>query len=134
MSTVSIFIISSEHEPLRLQANDTWAILPIGEDVELDERLMPLLRDTPGVKWRYTGEAAADADGRHEGPGEGFDALAIIEGNVEAVTARLTGLTSEQLISVRAAEEGRDGATRQGVVKAINKAIDAMNEDAPHAD
>ena len=131
MSTVSIFIISSEHEPLRLQANDTWAILPIGEDVELDEALMPLLRDTPGVKWRYTGEAGEDADPRHEGVGEDFDALTIIDGNVETVTGRLAGLTAEQLLAVRAAEEGRDGTTRAGVVKAINKAIDAMNEDTP---
>ena len=93
-----------------------------------------ILRDTPGIEWRYTGEAGPDADARHEGVGEDFDALAIIDGNVETVTGRLADLTAEQLLSVRAAEEGRDGATRKGVVTAINQAIDAMNEEPPHAD
>lgn len=134
MSTVSIFIISSTHEPVRLQANDVWAICPIGEDFDLDERLMPLLRDTPGIVWRYTGEAGPDADPRHEGPGADFDALAIIDGNVDEVAARLPALTAEQLLSVRAAEEGRDGDTRKGVITAIEKAIDAINEDTPDAD
>lgn len=131
MNTVSIFIIDADHSPVRLHAENVSAVLPIGRDVELDERLMPLLRDSVGIQWRYTGQATPEANERHEGVGEGFDATEIITGTVGEVAARLSALTAEQLLSVRAAEEGRDGDTRKGVLTAINRAIEALNEDHP---
>lgn len=126
MDTVSVFIMQSEHEPLRLSVNGDWVILPIREDCEIKEKFVPLLRDTPGVKWRYTGAVHEDVE-PSSNP-DHFDALAVIDGTVEDVEGRLGDLTSEQLISVRAAEEGRDGATRKGVIAAINKAVEDLNE------
>lgn len=49
-----------------------------------------------------------------------FDAEAIIDGTVEEVTARLDGLTAEQLAAVEAAETDREKA-RKGVLDAIAK-------------
>ena len=127
MNTVSIFVISSEHNPVSLFANGVSASVPVGKDMELDERLMPLLRDTPSVRWRYTG--AIPDDLAEQAEPEFFDALAVVDGTVEQVEERLVDLTAEQLLSVRAAEEARDGATRKGVLAAINRAFDVLNED-----
>lgn len=133
MSTVSIFVIASEHNPVSLFANGVSASVPVGRDTEIDERLVALLRDTPGVRWRYTG-AVPDELAAQEAEHKLFDAEAVIAGTVEDVQARIPGLTAEQLLSVRAAEEGRDGATRKGVITAIEKAIETINEEDPHED
>lgn len=126
MNTVSVYIMESEHNPIHLWANGITATINVGEDTPIDERLMPLLRDTPGVKWRYTGELHTDLQA--PAVDAAFDATEIIDGTVDDVESRLSDLTAEQLLSVRAAEEGRDGATRKGVLRAIDAAFEALNE------
>jgi len=117
-----IFIQESPHSPLPLHTDGASATVPVGKEVEIDDRLVPILADADGVIWRYVGMPLQDST-----PSDpGFDPDAVIAGNVEDVAARLAALSPEQLLSVREAENDRE-VSRKGVLAAINKAIEGRN-------
>ena len=77
------------------------------------------------------GGSAASAGGSEEGTGSPstdlaptFDADAVIDGNVETVTGRLSSLTDAELTAVQAAEVDRE-KPRSGVTKAIEAEVAA---------
>lgn len=117
-----IFIQESPHSPLPLHTDGIGATIPVGRNVDIDERLIPILETADGVKWRYVGRPPQEADVSVPS----FDPDAVIAGNVEDVAARLAALTPEQLLSVREAENDRE-VSRKGVLAAINKAIEGRN-------
>lgn len=122
----SIFVMEAESAPVHLHVNGRSAVILVGVDAEIDEFFIPALKDAGGIKWRYTGDPGPADETRTEG----FDAEAIITGNVEEVAGRLSLLTAEQLLSVRAAETDRE-QSRKGVLAAIDKTIDARNQGTP---
>lgn len=132
---IEIYIIEAETSPVRLsvsgEAGSVSAVIPVGKNMPLDVRLLPVLETCTGITWRRVGvplETPAPA------VAPDFDAEAVIEGTVADVEAKLASLTPEELLSVRAAEEDRE-MPRKGVKAAIDKAIAAANEeDTPHAD
>lgn len=73
-------------------------------------------------------EGAASHGGAGGAKPVGFDADAIIAGNVAQVTARLEGLTLEQLQAVQAAEIDRE-VPRKGVSKAIEDKLASLSSE-----
>lgn len=121
-----IFIITSPQTPtLPLFKNGKGISVTIGKETSVPDDFLNVLDDTDGVTYRIVGEHGPDV----EAPPP-FDASSIIDGTVAEVSARLTDLTPEQILSVREAEDGRD-PPRKGVLKAIEQQITALNEDTP---
>lgn len=131
VQTVEIFVIASDHSPLHISCERIKDVVPVGQPHALDVRLLPILKTADGVRWRFVGSDGSVSGGSVAPVTDtGFDAEAIINGTVEEVTARLAGLTPGQLQSVHAAETDRE-VSRKGVVNAINRAVEALNEDIP---
>ena len=124
METIGIYVIHSDHGPVRLSVNGVKAEVPVGVDHPLDTRLLPALRDAAGIRWRYVGEAGGgdDAGGRAVLAAE---AVSILDN--DGVISLIPDLTPQQLLSVRDEESGRD-EPRATVLRAIDKAIAATNE------
>lgn len=87
--------------------------------------------DTQSPVGNDGGDGAASPDGGAADGGADtntdFDPEAVIIGTVAEVTAKLAGLTPEQLALVQAAETDRE-SPRKGVTKAIADAIAATQE------
>lgn len=80
-----------------------------------------------GENSNATGNGAAAQDGATD-----FDANAVVDGTVPVVASRLSGLSREQLVAVRAAEQDRE-EPRSGVTHAIDAAIAKLDEQGGDA-
>ena len=128
-SRTAIYVISSDHSPVHLSVGEIRDTIPVGKNHSLDDRLFPALAGADGIVWRLVGGGGSVPGGNVSATDSldpRFDAEALLDRNTEDVATRLPGLTSEELLAVRDAEAA--GANRKGVLTAINRAIDALNQ------
>lgn len=114
-----------------------FTVAPVGSDEQDDTAPEPELTPEPPLDPDTTSPASGESDGAASpdgGAADGsadstsdFDPEAVITGTVAEVTAKLAGLTPEQLAAVQAAETDRE-QPRKGVTKAIADAIAATQE------
>lgn len=127
--TVEVHITKAANSPVRLhldaEGNRYNAVVHVGCDAEIPAALVPLLKTTPDIQWRYVGEPG---EAIAEPTASAFDADGVIEGTVEDVEKRLGSLTPEQLASVKEAEIDRE-KPRKGVLDAIEAEVNRRNEE-----
>lgn len=124
--TVEIFIVESDHSPVHASVNGRLgAVIPVGKNTRIDARLLAVIENTPGIKWRIVGQPLETPEPAVD---PGFDADAIIAGTVSEVEVKLASLTPQQLLSVRDAETDRE-VSRKGVHAAIDKLIAESNQE-----
>lgn len=119
----------TKHLPFDVDIELTDDELAVARDAGIDPVLV--VTDEP-VSPPATSGDGGDATATPGGDGSGvdtFDPEPIIVGNIADVTARLAGLTGEQLDAVAKAELDRE-QPRSGVAKAIEEAKAALNKPA----
>lgn len=112
------------------------AIAPTGPNPTMPQQVPPGAFQTPsgyalgGAQFVAEGsdaaKEAAATEGEFEEEGTNglgtFDPIAVIDGNVDTASARLEGLTVEQLDAVAAAENAKGDKARSGLISAIDAA------------